>query len=149
MELKDADGGNEDFIGLSEELDQEFYELLGADQDQFNEFNTLEDIHDVVLVYDGETAVACGGFKRYTGATAEVKRIYVKKEYRKKGLAGKVLQALEEKGKKKGYQYFILETSKKQLPALALYKSIHYQQIDRYPPYEKIELSVCMQKQIR
>lgn len=148
MEVKDVDGGNEDFIGLVEELDKEFYELLGADQDQFNEFNTLEDIHDVVLVYDGKTAVACGGFKRYTGTIAEVKRIYVKKEYRKKGLAGRVLQKLEEKGRKRGYQYFILETSKKQLSALALYKSFRYEPINRYPPYEKIELSVCMQKQI-
>ncbi|MHB8127381.1 MAG: GNAT family N-acetyltransferase [Mobilitalea sp.] len=143
-----TDGKNDDFIQLTKQLDQEFNDRFGLEQKQFDEFNTLEDIHDVILLYEDMNPIACGSFKQYDADTAEIKRVFVRKEYRGKGLSKLLLLALEGEGKKKGFQYFILETGKPLVEALASYKSMGYRVIPNYEPYIGIEISVCMKKQI-
>lgn len=143
-----TDGKNKDFIALTNQLDQEFNERFGIIQQQFDEYNTLEDIHDVILIYDENHSIACGSFKRYDAFTAEIKRVFVRKEYRGKGLSKLLMQALEEKAIEKEYKYFILETGKPLVEALALYKSMGYVIIPNYGQYQGIEISVCMKKQI-
>lgn len=62
----------------------------------------------VVLIMENETAVGCGGFKRYTDEIAEVKRVFVHKDYRGKKYGYVIMQNIEELAKKKGYKKLIV-----------------------------------------
>ena len=80
MRIIHTDGKDKRFENLCCELDKYLNNIIGEEkqQDQYNRYNTLEDIHDVILITDKNDVLACGGFKRYDEFTAEVKRIYVK-----------------------------------------------------------------------
>lgn len=150
MEQVYTNGKNKDFILLCRMLDDFLNEAVGGEKqrEHYVQYNTLEDIHDVILIYDGKIPVACAGFKEYTKDAAEVKRVFVRQEYRGKGLSKQLMRALEEKARNKGYKSLVLETGAPLTAAAALYKKIGYQIIDNYGPYKSMEESVCMRKDI-
>lgn len=73
-------------------LDDNLNELVGGEKNrrQYMQYNTLENIHDVVLVYEGQFPIVCAGFRPYGENTAEVKQVFLRKEYRGRDIAGTV-----------------------------------------------------------
>jgi GNAT superfamily N-acetyltransferase len=143
-----TNGNNSDFIELCKMLDNNLDELVGGNiqRKQYEKYNTLEDIKDVIVVYENETPVGCGSYKYYSENVAEVKRVFVKKEYRGQKIAKKIMIKLEEDAKGKGYKKFILETGKILKGANGLYKSLSYNVIENYGQYKEMNESVCMEK---
>lgn len=82
--------------------------------------------------YLGRRAVAGGGLRRLEDGVAEVKRMYVRPEFRSRGVARALLVALEEAAGTLGYAALRLDTGPKQVHALTLYRSVGYEDI---PPY--------------
>ncbi len=145
-----TDGRNLDFIELCRQLDDNLDELVGGFEQRKNyvQYNTLEDIHDVILFYDQEKPCACASFKHYEEDTAEMKRVFVRQEYRGLGVSKALIQTLEARAKEKGYRRMILETGKPLIAATRLYQNMGYQIIDNYGQYKNMELSICMSKEL-
>jgi putative acetyltransferase len=78
----------------------------------------------------------------------EVKRMFVKEEFRGKGIAGKVLSELEKWARELWFQKCILETGTRQIEAIALYKKSKYSIIPNYGQYEGVENSLCFEKKL-
>ena len=72
--------------------------------------------------------------------------MFVKDEYRSKGIATKVLIELELWAGSLGYNKCILETGLKQPEAIHLYKKNGYTVIPNYGQYAGVANSVCMEK---
>ncbi len=79
----------------------------------------------VLLLRNGK-AIAGGAFMRHDDLTAEFKRIWTHAGYRRQGLAGKVLRALEEQAARQGYQRVYLTTGFRQPEAVGLYRRHGY-----------------------
>jgi GNAT superfamily N-acetyltransferase len=143
-----TDGKNSDFEALCVLLDASLEKLAGhiIDRTQYSPFNTLEKIRDVVLAYDGSLPVACAGFRHYEDGVAELKRVFVREEYRGRGISKAVLALLEKRAAEKGYTSLILETGAPLARSISLYKSLGYHLIDNYGPYQGMIHSVCMRK---
>ncbi len=111
MRFEYTDGSNKDFIELCRGLDEFLNEIAGGEENraEYIQYNKLDDIHDVVIAYDNGNPVGCAAFKEYDGRNAEVKRVFVKKEYRGLGTSKKLMKMLEERAREKGFKYFILE----------------------------------------
>ena len=126
MRYEYTDGANKDFIELCHGLDEFLNELVGGEENraEYIPYNILDDIHDVIVVYDDDIPVGCASFKKYDDKCAEVKRVFIKEEYRGRGISKRLMALLEEKGKSEGYIYFILESGDLLVAAMALYKSI-------------------------
>jgi GNAT superfamily N-acetyltransferase len=91
--------------------------------------------HGRLLVID---EVACGGLRRLDARTAEIKRMYVRPEHRRRGRARQLLGALEQAARELGYTRVRLDTGPLQPEAAALYASAGYHAIDAYtdmPPH--------------
>lgn len=147
-QLKRTTTADEDFQFLVHKLDHELWNELLEDQATYDQYNKVPDIKTAVLIYDGEQAVACGCFKEFDSTTIEIKRMYVEKPRRGKGLSKMVLQALEACAKELGYRTAILETSIHFTTARRLYETSGYEIIPNYPPYVGLEESVCMGKEL-
>jgi GNAT superfamily N-acetyltransferase len=80
----------------------------------------------IIVVRDGET-VGGGAFKRYDATTAELKRIWTHAGQRRRGLARRVVQELEVRALRQGYQRIYLTTGFKQPEATALYINTGYE----------------------
>lgn len=144
-----TDGADPAFSDLCRVLDAELIELNGADvQEGFAPFNTLEDIHDVLLVLDGECVAAGAGFKRFDSRTVELKRVFVRPPYRRQGLAGKVIGALEQRAREQGYIQMLVETGTAMEGAQRLYASLGYTPCPKFPPYVGNPHSACFCKEL-
>lgn len=139
---------NKDFVELVRLLDADLSERDGEDHAFYAQFNKINMIRHVVVAYHGEQAVGCGAVKAYVSGTGEVKRMFVRPEFRGKGIAGKVLGELEAWADEIGFHTLILETGKAQPEAIRLYTKSDYQITPNYGQYENIENSVCMKKVI-
>lgn len=144
-----SDSKNEDFLDLIALLDIDLGERNGALQKFYSAHNKVDYIKDVVIIYSGSLAVACGAFKEHDSSTVELKRIFVRKEYRQKGLAKLIVSRLEELASGRKYKSCILETGIKQKEAVSLYRKQGYEVIDNYSPYIGMENSVCMKKELK
>lgn len=146
IELLKTDNKNIDFIELTKLLDEDLWARYGDVQANYDKHNTIDYINEAIVIYKNKLPVACGAFKEYSLDSAEIKRIFVKKENRQQGFAKLIVSKLEESVKKQGYKYSILETGQKQLEAINLYKNIGYEIIENYVPYVGNSNSVCMKK---
>ncbi|MDR3609499.1 MAG: GNAT family N-acetyltransferase [Ignavibacteriaceae bacterium] len=92
--------------------------------------------------------IACGAVNHIDSTTAEIKRMYVREEYRGKGLSNLLMNALEEFINNKGYKKIILETGGKQPVALNLYKKYGYFKIPCYSRHAGDPESICFAKNL-
>ncbi len=145
-----TNGENPDFIGLCHDLDDFLNELVGGEKNraEYIPYNKLDDIHDVIVAYDEDIPVGSAGFKKYDDECAEVKRVFIKREYRGKGISKKLMELLEERAKNKGYKYLILESGEPLVAAMSLYRKIGYKVIPNYGQYKDMPDSVCMKKEL-
>ncbi len=77
-------------------------------------------------------AVAGGGLKRLGPGVAEIKRMYVAPDARRRGHARRLLAAIESAARELGYERVRLDTGASQPHARALYESAGFQSIDDY-----------------
>ncbi|AIY16230.1 GNAT family N-acetyltransferase [Pimelobacter simplex] len=104
--------------------------------------------------YDGPDPVATGAWRRspvrVLGGTSavEVKRMYVVPERRGRGLARRVLAALEASARAAGHDLVVLETGLRQPEAIALYRSAGYEEVPGFGYYQDAPLSRCFGKRV-
>lgn len=96
----------------------------------------------------GRRPIGCGGLRRIDEATVEIKRMYVAPHGRRKGIARRILHALEELAASFNYQAIRLETGLEQPEAIGLYESSGYHRIAAYGHHSDDPRSVCFEKAI-
>ncbi|CAG9239233.1 GCN5-related N-acetyltransferase [Paraburkholderia tropica] len=79
----------------------------------------------ILIEREGEI-VGGGAFKRYDAHTAELKRIWTHESQRRKGVARRVVEELEARAVRLGYQRIYLTTGFRQPEAWGLYLDTHY-----------------------
>jgi putative acetyltransferase len=107
----------------------------------------MEDVTFVIAEADGEQ-VGCGAIRPLDGEHIELKRFYVDRRFRRKGVASRMLAYLEERARQRGFKKLRLETGEAQPESIALYRKFGYEPIDRYGDYVDCELSLCFEKTI-
>ena len=101
----------------------------------------------IVARLDGRP-VACGALRPKSEYVAEVKRMYTEPDVRGRGVARRVLSALEKQARDFGYESIVLETGVRQPEALKVYEAMGYKRIACYDEFANSELSVCFEKQL-
>ena len=149
IQLIRTNSENEDFIPLVKELDA-FLAITDGDEHAFyDQFNKLDAIQHVVLLYINKEAVACGAIKEYDKKSVEIKRMFTKPSHRGLRLAETILEALEAWAAELGYSRCILETGTRQTSAIALYQRCGYSPMPCYGQYKNMENSRCFEKVLR
>lgn len=135
-----------DFIDLVQRLDNYLSILDGNEHEFYHQFNKIDNLYFVALLYINDKAIACGAIKEFESGKMEVKRMYTDIAYRGKGYASLIINDLEKWAKELGATSCILETGKKMHDAVALYKNRGYHVIPNYGQYVGIENSICFEK---
>ena len=101
----------------------------------------------LVAYLDGQP-VGCGAWRSHarSGEVAEVKRVFVRSEARKRGLARSIMAALEEDARVHGRKRIILETGTGQPEAIALYEALGYERIPNFGYYKDEPGARCFGK---
>lgn len=139
---------NTDFRQLVALLDKDLAVRDGDDHAFYSRFNKIDAIKEVLVAYQNEIPVGCGTIKPFSGNAVEIKRMFVHPDFRKQGIAVKILTELEHWAAELGYVQCVLETGKMQPEAIALYQKVGYQITPNYGQYIGVDNSVCMAKSI-
>ncbi len=137
--------------------DPEIVALLTAQQQEIIEreiaavggFVSDYQLHDGIRYLGAAVSgrlVACAAIQPVDARTAEVKRMYVRPMYRRRGIARQVLAALEELAWTSGYTVLRLETGDYLPEVVKLYTSSGYLPIPCYGEYAGNPNSVCFEK---
>ena len=119
--------------GLSEEYQRRYGsndELSRTAEEEFDPPGGL-----FVVLLDGAVTAAGGGYRPHGAGSCEVKRMWTNPVYRRRGLAMRVLDALEEAAGAAGYGRIVLETGPLQPEAASLYGRRGYRRIPTYGHY--------------
>ncbi|MEO6406632.1 MAG: GNAT family N-acetyltransferase [Ferruginibacter sp.] len=135
-----------DFMALIGQLDHELWDELNEDQATYDPFNKVPHLPTAIVVYVDDMPVASGCFKQQDAGMVEIKRMYVAKSQRGKGISKMVLSELETWARDLGFQYAVLETSVHFIVARSLYENAGYSITANYGPYVGLQDSVCFRK---
>ncbi|MEU0452323.1 GNAT family N-acetyltransferase [Streptomyces sp. NPDC006129] len=159
MHIRRVSFDHPDAVKLNDEVQAEYAARYGDDGDATEmaaaDFEPPNGIY--LIAYDEHGApVASGGWRAQDAndegnqdGDAELKRMYVIEQMRGRGLARRILAALEEDARVAGRVRMVLETGTKQPEAIALYTSSGYEPCAKFGYYRHYESSRCFAKQLR
>ncbi|MCH3881310.1 MULTISPECIES: GNAT family N-acetyltransferase [Tenacibaculum] len=139
---------NQDFKNLVKHLDAYLKITDGDEHDFYNQYNNIDVLKQVIVIYDAKKPIGCGAIKKFDDVSVEVKRMFVSEENRGKGVAQKILKELEIWANELGYKKCVLETGKRQVEAVIFYKKCAYKIIPNYGQYKGMDNSICFEKTI-
>ncbi len=148
-ELRILNPGNAEVAKLIADSDAFYEGLYPPESNHLDPVDELSQPHVVFLgCYVNDRLVGCGAIKRMRddGDYAELKRLFIKPEYRQQGLSRLMMAKLENVAREWGINCLRLETGTRQPEALALYSSLGYQQRSPFGSYQLDPLSVFMEK---
>jgi GNAT superfamily N-acetyltransferase len=140
---------NADFRNLITALDQDLYQRNGEAQLQYRQYNQVDLINHVVVVYFEGKPVGCGCYKLFDDKTVEMKRMFVLPEMRGKQLAAQMLQELEKWAVEESNSSAVLETGRRQVEAIRLYTVAGYSLTENYGQYVGMKESICFRKELK
>lgn len=93
-----------------------------------------------LLVDEKGVYFGCVGIRKFKDNIAELKRMYIRKDYRGKGYGEELLKFSIESARKLSYQSLRFDTLKTLKPAISLYKKYGFKEIEGYRdnPYEDV-----------
>ena len=100
------------------------------------------------VIRDNGTPVGCGGVKLFGTDYGEIKRMYIRPQFRGLGFAKLMLNHLAEYARNHGVAILRLETGIAQQEAIALYERAGFRSIPPFGEYKPDPLSRFYEKQI-
>jgi GNAT superfamily N-acetyltransferase len=90
----------------------------------------------LLLASEEDQVAGLGCLKKIRGEMGELKRMYVRPEFRRRGLGRAILDALIAEAREIGYRTLRLDSARFMKAAHALYQSEGFREIDPYPESE-------------
>ena len=141
--IRPEDADSPDALELMGELDGEDLERYPAES--MHGFEPSEAAIFLIAKNDGR-AVGCGALRHISSEIAELKRLFVRRDHRGRGLSRKILERLELAAVEFGHEKIWLETGDRQPEAVGLYESSGYRRIPKFGEYVSDPHSICYEK---
>jgi putative acetyltransferase len=132
---------------LIADLDAYVAQLYPAESNHLLDVETLAGPNVCFLVARlDQRAVGCGALRRHDDELGEIKRMYVDRHVRGRGIGRRLLQALEAEAARQGLARVALETGDSQPEAIALYRRAGFRDCPPFASYKPDPLSLFMMK---
>ncbi len=123
-------------LEIVRELFAEYAASLGVDlsfQDFDRELNTLGKFYERILIAkEGGGAAGCVAMRCLDDATCEMKRLYIRPEFRGRNLGRTLAERIIDEARHRGYQRMRLDTLPRMTAAIPLYESLGFVEIAPY-----------------
>ena len=149
MELQFVNEDNADLISLSGALDAFYFDRFGEQYLPYLPHNKLTGLAGSAVAYKDGTPCGCVCWKAFDAVTAELKRMFVRDDCRRQGIARALVEAVEAHAAASGCHRMVLETAVETPEAVAFYRAIGYTVLkEGFGPYIGDADCVCFEKEI-
>lgn len=124
---------------LFSEHDDFMIDFLGDDRRYYTRYSEKEKLEMVWVVFLDNLLAGCIAYRKKEDGAGEVKRLYIKKEYRGRGIAGELLRTVECHAREQGCHTLFLDTRITLEPAVSLYRSFGFTIIFQQGLYIQME----------
>ena len=121
-------------IDVSQTLGISLRDYVGSNVDEF--ISSLASGGVLYLLQEKKQTIGMGALVGLKQGIGEIKRMYIKPEYRGKGLGREMLRLLLGKGEEYGFSEIYLETGAFMTAAQGLYRSMGFHERNEYPETE-------------
>ena len=139
MEIVSASISSPEVLRLFTEHDDFIINFLGDDSVYYTRYNENEKIHTVWIAYCDEIPIGCAAYRKKSPGVGEVKRMFIKSEYRGRGISKSLLTTVEGHAKQHGNHTLHLDTRITLEPAVALYRRFGFVETLRNGLYVEME----------
>ena len=131
---------SEELAILVGELDAFQSTLYPAESNHCLDFSTVneEDIRCIIVRDDKGEAIGCGAIFLQGDSAAEIKRVYIRPQYRGNKIGERIVSSLEQLALQSACRVLRLETGIRQQPAITLYQRCGISCAIRSLPIKKI-----------
>lgn len=98
----------------------------------------------LLIAHVGDTPAGCVALRPLDDGSCEMKRLFVRPEFRKLSIGKMLAEAIIQKAKELGYPAMKLDTISELRPALSLYRKLGFMEIPQYR-YNPLEGAVFME----
>jgi ribosomal protein S18 acetylase RimI-like enzyme len=138
--IRIAHAATQEQIGNVRELFVEYAHSPNVDlcfENLEKEMNELPGVYapphgSLLLAADGKKIAGCVALKKIDDRVCEMKRLYVRDEFRGKGIGKKLAQHIADEARKIGYERLRLDTLPSMKEAISLYRSLGFEEIPAY-----------------
>lgn len=113
-------------LELFSQHDDFMIEFLGEDSHYYTRYSENENIENVWVVYEENLPAGCIAYRTKADGIGEVKRLFIRNEYRGKGISKELLNLLEKHAREQGCTKLFLDTRINLEPAVSLYHSLGF-----------------------
>lgn len=122
MNIVPAKITDKNILTLFSEHDDHMIDFLGEDKGCYMRYSENEKIEKAWILYSDGFPAGCIAYRAKDDGAGEVKRLYLKKEYRGRGLSKELLKTVETYAKEQGCRTLFLDTRITLEPAVSLYR---------------------------
>lgn len=148
LHFQHTNADNPLLLELVKELDHYFKDRYGDLTLKYQKYHDLEALDCRMLAFDGDEGIGCGGWRRLGEDTAEIKRVFVRLESRRQGVAWTLVRVLENDAVRHGCTRAVLEAGAEEYGALAFYQSCGYRFCTGFGDFAGDENCACMEKEL-
>ena len=143
------DPASPDASALIAELDAHLAPLYpSASRHGFSVQKLIAESVAFFVIRDDGAPAGCGGIKLFGAEYGEIKRMYVRPQFRRLGFAKLLLDHLADHARRHGVAMLRLETGIHQHAAIRLYEQVGFRRIPPFGPYREDSVSRCYEKRI-
>lgn len=142
MNIVPANASDSLVLQLFSEHDDFMLDFLGDDKVYYTRYSENENIENVWVAYECGLPIGCVAYRKKSSEVGEVKRLFIKSEYRGKGISKQLFSVLKSHAKAQGCQKLFLDTRITLEPAVSLYKSLGFEIIFRQGLYVQMEKEI-------
>lgn len=113
-------------LQLFSEHDDYMIDFLGDDKQYYTRYSENENLEKVWAVHVDNQPIGCVAYRRKADGVGEVKRLFIRKEYRGKGIAKELLKAVECYAKEQGCHTLFLDTRITLEPTVSIYRAFGF-----------------------
>ena len=142
MKIVSMDTTDKNILQLFSEHDDYMLEFLGDDSWCYTRYSESENIEKVWGLSIDNHVIGCIAYRKKDDRVGEVKRLFIKKEYRGKGIAKGLLKTVEKYAKEQGCDTLFLDTRITLEPAVSIYRSFDFDIVFQQGLYIQMEKKI-------